>query len=877
MLRRNRLPLGPFSISLLLAALATTVACGDDTGTGATAGNGGNGANGGEGGEPPTGGTGGTGAQGGQGGSGGGEGGSGGQGGGTQFEEVTCDVDLTPPASGICGVATDGSGSRLIRGTVLGADALYRNGGVLVSETGVIECVGCDCEATPTGADATVIDCPDGVISPGLINPHDHITYANNAPYDVGTTRYDHRHEWRTGANGMPEINVNSGAAANVVLFAELRFIMSGATSTAGAGGRAGLLRNLDTQNLESLPVQAADSDTFPLDDADGTMHATGCNYGDSPTVENNVAGLSGYLPHIAEGIGPEARNEFVCTSDSAVQNGHDLIEPQTAIVHAVGMKPEDFQVMQQELATVIWSPRSNVSLYGDTARVTMIDAMGVPIALGTDWMPSGSMNILRELHCADELNTTRFDGHFSDLALWRMVTENAAFATGTSQAIGMLKPGYTADISVFNATDRKDFRAVIGAGVEDVVLVMRGGEVLYGDADLLDEGAIGGEACEALPVCGVDKKACVAQDVGGGTTLAAVVAAGEAFYPLFFCNDEVPTDEPSCVPWRSEYPDGVTASDGDGDGIADGDDLCPTVFDPIRPLDGSAQADADGDGVGDSCDACPVTSGQDCEAPLADDVDGDGVINAADNCVDIPNTDQDDADSDDHGDACDACPDDPNPGAAACALTIATVRNPAAPGHPAEGTSVSVSGWVTAVRPDSGGSRGFTIQDSTDPFSAIFVFTGNQSPGVAFGDQVTVTGVYDEYFEYAEITSPTITDVAPPTPIPFAAIEIADTTTLATAATAEPYESMWVSLGAVTITTMNADPGFDYDEFAVSSLGGTALRVNDGYLLAIDNTCPVGSAFTDITGVLDYSFDNYKLEPRSDADIAFVTCDPTP
>ncbi len=27
--------------------------------------------------------------------------------------------------------------------------------------------------------------------------------------------------------------------------------------------------------------------------------------------------------------------------------------------------------------------------------------------ALGTDWMPTGSMNLLRELRCADQFNTT--------------------------------------------------------------------------------------------------------------------------------------------------------------------------------------------------------------------------------------------------------------------------------------------------------------------------------------------------------------------------------------------------------------------------------------------------------------------------------------
>ena len=58
----------------------------------------------------------------------------------------------------------------------------------------------------------------------------------------------------------------------------------------------------------------------------------------------------------------------------------------------------------------LIWSPRSNITLYGDTARVTIASRLGVNIALGTDWMPSGSMNLLRELKCADSFNTTYLD-----------------------------------------------------------------------------------------------------------------------------------------------------------------------------------------------------------------------------------------------------------------------------------------------------------------------------------------------------------------------------------------------------------------------------------------------------------------------------------
>jgi MYXO-CTERM domain-containing protein len=90
-------------------------------------------------------------------------------------------------------------------------------------------------------------------------------------------------------------------------------------------------------------------------------------------------------------------------------------------------------------------------------------------------------------------------------------------------------------------------------------------------------------------------------------------------------------------------------AVDGDEDGVADGDDVCPVIPDPD-------QLDSDADGRGDACDNC-------IDDANADQADGDTDLtgDVCDNCLEVANADQADGDGDEDGDLCDNCVDEPN------------------------------------------------------------------------------------------------------------------------------------------------------------------------------------------------------------------------
>jgi large repetitive protein len=480
--------------------------------------------------------------------------------------------------------------------------------------------------------------------------------------------KYDHRHDWRKGLRN--DAALPSGGAASAPesnMLGELRFLMSGATSTIASNAVDHFLRNLDNSRMEGLTKAPVLYQTFPLGDSSGTLVAEGCSYA---SFAGPDPAHSAFFPHIAEGIDKEAHNEFLCMS-SEKSGGRAFVTEQTAIIHGIALELEDALLMAEKRASLVWSPRTNIDLYGYTASVTMLHRAGVNIALGTDWLLSGSMNMSRELACADKLNRTQLANHFTNKDLVDMVTINAAKAAHMDDVIGSLESGKVADIAFFRGANKR-YRAVVEGEPKDVALVLRGGRALYGDAEVVAALTIAGD-CEEVEVCGAAKRVCARGDTG--STLDELKALGKHQYALFNCG--TPEGEPSCTPFRNnEDGDGIVftgeaqADDIDGDGVKDAADSCPDIFNPARPMDDTmgvrAQPDFDGDGQGDVCDPCPLEADvETCGAGV--DADLDGVSNDDDNCRNVANSDQDDNDADGKGNACDACPDDSNAGDAPC------------------------------------------------------------------------------------------------------------------------------------------------------------------------------------------------------------------
>ena len=778
--------------------------------------------------------------------------------------EIVCE-QLTPLPSGTCEV-TPGApgGEQLIYGDILHPYTIYRGGQVLVDPTGMIACVGCDCAGQATNP--TVINCPTGVVSPALINAHDHITYIQNDPYTDTGERYEHRHEWRRGLNGHTEISSTGNASTNAKHWGELRFLIGGATSTIGSGDVTGLLRNLDRNLQEGLGQPPVHYETFPLGDSGGTMLNESCNY---PAIDTqaSIAGDDAYFPHISEGINAAARNEFLCVS-STQGGGEDLLEPQSAFIHSIGLGPIDYGRMADQGTSLVWSPRSNVTLYGNTASVTVAARLGVRIALGTDWMPTGSMNVQRELACVDSLNQNYYDGFFSDRAIWHMVTKDAAGSAAMDDALGALTPGLVADIAIYDGATHSDYRAIIEAQPQDTVLVMRSGETLFGDTAVVT--GLGVSGCDALDVCGSQKQVCTQADTG--MTYPALAAANASLYGLFYCG--APPSEPSCHPERpvsvggsTVYTGLATGNDSDGDGIDDAADNCPTVFNPIRPVDDGVQPDFDLDGLGDACDECPLDADHAlCRGFDPNDFDLDGIANGSDICPYAPDPGQEDGDTDGKGDACDPCPAFSNPGAEACPATIYDIK---------QGIATGTVAVLNALVTGCSNSNGYFLQSKPgDPdyagaeYSGVFVYNPAVICGttLSVGDRVTLNpATVSVFFDQIQLTFATITvdasnAEASPAPVDLTASQAAGTLP-------NSYEGVLARVQNVLVTDVSPPPGpgdnAPTNEFEVDGV----LRVND-LMFLISPPPALNTPYTEIVGILDYRNGWQKLEPRSAADV---------
>jgi hypothetical protein len=213
----------------------------------------------------------------------------------------------------------------------------------------------------------------------------------------------------------------------------------------------------------------------------------------------------------------------------------------------------------------------------------------------------------------------------------------------------------------------------------------------------------------------------------------------------------------------------------------------------------------------------------------------------------------------------------------------------------------VTVRGVVTADTTDIEGDGSnigpqVYIQNGTGPWSGIQLF-GTEALNLRRGDDVTVTGIVDEQFSVTRIENlddPSNITVHGTAPVPAATVIGTDmiSNTSSGQLPAESYEAVLVKYENVNVIDENADgdagpnpaSGNNYGEMLVADASNIQTRVElqDGahdyhnfWDQALDGQPTrvlTGDSFDGITGILFFSFGNYKLVPRKNDDFEGFT-----
>src|SRR5580692_11686744 len=95
------------------------------------------------------------------------------------------------------------------------------------------------------------------------------------------------------------------------------------------------------------------------------------------------------------------------------------------SVIHGVALGKTKFKQVADAGVGVglIWSPRSNIELYGATTNVRGAKEAGVRIAPAPDWSPSGSDVMIEELKYAATWNASQVPPVFDAAELVRMAT----------------------------------------------------------------------------------------------------------------------------------------------------------------------------------------------------------------------------------------------------------------------------------------------------------------------------------------------------------------------------------------------------------------------------------------------------------------------
>jgi len=403
---------------------------------------------------------------------------------------------------------------------------IYRAGGIAIRD-GIIVAVGPRASILAAYAPARLIDAPDAVITPGLVNGHRHLLCcAKGAMPEGGQTLTALRRFIYPSFAALTEQDMYlhaQHAAAEMIRFGTTLFEEPGcnhldavleALAASGIRARtgpwtwdqAGPAGDADLPDWLKMDARAA---LRRLSDGVEQVRKFGHpRIRDAVTIEG-VGTCSDELTRAAAGLAAEAGSLFVLhksTSQREVELelatfGHRPVEHMAAIGalnertllnHMTSLDDRDVGFVADSGARISQNPSSALKLAKGTTQTGKwpeLLAAGVPMALGTDAENvSNHTDICRSMQLAALLprDARRDPGAVSAEQAVEMATISGATALWMHDETGSLEPGKQADVVIFDTSDF-DWRPlhnpvanlVYGVTGHSVDTVLVGGDVL--------------------------------------------------------------------------------------------------------------------------------------------------------------------------------------------------------------------------------------------------------------------------------------------------------------------------------------------------------------------------------------------------------------
>lgn len=338
-----------------------------------------------------------------------------------------------------------------------------------------IEAVLPENEARTRFSDARVVELPEHVLIPGLVNAHTHaaMTLMRGLADDLPLMRWLNEHIWPVEMRHVTPEFVRDGTLlacaemlrGGITCFNDMYFYPEAALEAAAT---AGMRAALGMIVVDFPTAYASDPDDYlqkglalrdrhrddPLASFCLAPHAP---YTVSDEALHKVAMLAGELDvpvhiHVHETDEEVARSvaeHGVRPLERLRRLG--LLGPNFMAVHAVHLTEDDILLLLRHNASVVHCPSSNLKLASGFAPVAQLANQGVNLALGTDGAASnnrldlfGEMRLGALLAKAVARNAEAIPAH----SALRAATLGGAIALGLEQRIGSIVPGKEADLT---------------------------------------------------------------------------------------------------------------------------------------------------------------------------------------------------------------------------------------------------------------------------------------------------------------------------------------------------------------------------------------------------------------------------------------------